>query len=83
MGHAFSVEMTSREHVNRIYVSNDTRSPVVFEGELKIRGLRIVEDLMLEVNGVNGILRIDLTAEEFEHYCKPETCTCMRGDKSG
>jgi hypothetical protein len=65
--HAFSIEMKSREHVKRISVSDNSRDPVIFEGELgELNGLWIVEGLMLEVDCANGVLRIDMTKEEFE-----------------
>lgn len=73
--HAFSIEMRSRDHVKRISISDNSRDSVVFEGELgDINGLRLVEGQMLEMRGVNGILRIDMSDEEFEHYCKSDAC---------
>jgi hypothetical protein len=69
--HAFSIEMRSREYIKRISVSDNSRDPVIFEGELgKLNGFRIVEGLMLEVDGTNGVLRIDMTQEEFESASK-------------
>jgi len=75
--HAFSVEMRSRENVKRISVSDNSRDTVIFEGELgELNGLRIVEGLMLEVDGANGVLRIDMTKEEFERACKAAPNFC-------
>ena len=69
--HAFSIEMASKEHVKRISVSDNSRDPVIFEGELgELNALRIIEGLMLEVDGSNGVLRIDLTKDEFERAYK-------------
>jgi hypothetical protein len=69
--HALSVEMRSREHIKRISVSDNSRDPVIFEGELgELNGLRFIEGLMLEVDGANGVLRIDMTEEEFERARK-------------
>jgi hypothetical protein len=69
--HSFSIEMRSREYVKRISVSDNSRDHVIFEGELgELNALRIIEGLMLEVDGSNGVLRIDMTKEEFERACK-------------
>jgi len=74
--HAFSIEMTSREHVKRISVSDNSRYPTVFEDELgELEGFRLIEGLMLEVKGINGVLRIDITADEFERHCKADSFT--------
>jgi hypothetical protein len=86
--HSFSIEMISRAHIKRISVSDNPRDPIIFEGELgEIDGLQLIEGLMLEVKGRNGTLRIDMTSEEFESYCKSDACTsnvvqrCMRIEK--
>ncbi|UCD44268.1 MAG: hypothetical protein JSV27_09045 [Candidatus Bathyarchaeota archaeon] len=69
--HAFSVEMRSREHVKRVSVSDKSRDPVIFEGELgELNELRIIEGVMLEVDCANGVLRIDMTKEEYERARK-------------
>ena len=63
--HAFSVEMKSKDHINQILVSSKGGIPVLFEGILgELKALSLVEDLVLEINGENGILRIDLTKDE-------------------
>jgi len=63
--HAFSVEMKSKEHVRNISLSNESHERVLFEGSLgELDGLSMVEDEVLEVRGVNGVLRIDLSKEE-------------------
>jgi len=74
--HAFSIEMESRDHVKRVSISENPRDSIIFEGELgEIEGLSLVEGQMLKVRGVNGILRIDITEEEFKRYCNPDTCS--------
>ena len=83
--HSFSIEMVSKEYVKRISVSDNSRDPVIFEGELgELNALRIIEGLMLEVDGSNGVLRIDMTKEEFEHAQKAiTTCGCGEPSKEG
>jgi hypothetical protein len=74
--HAYSIEMKSRDNIKRISISENSRDPIIFEGELgDIEGLSLIEGQMLEVRGVNGILRIDMTEEEFKHYCNPDSCS--------
>lgn len=63
--HAFSIVMSSRDHVKKIKVSDDRNDSVVFEGALgELRGIGVVDGVMLEINGANGVLRIDLTRDE-------------------
>lgn len=64
--HAFSIELKSKEYVKRVTMSNEAGDCVMFEGFLGELGeLSFVEDAMLEIKGVNGILRLDLKEEEF------------------
>ncbi|TRO47821.1 hypothetical protein E2P65_03820 [Candidatus Bathyarchaeota archaeon] len=63
--HGFSVEMKSKEHVRRMSVSDDPRDAVIFEGALgEIEEMGLVEEVILEIRGANGTLRIDLSEEE-------------------
>lgn len=63
--HGFSVELDDRERVKRFFILNDSGNKVLFEGFLgELKEISLVEGLMLEVRGSNGILRMDLTEEE-------------------
>jgi len=65
MEHAFSIEMKSKKHVRHISLSNESHEHVLFEGSLgELEELSIVEGAVLEVKGVNGVLRIDLSEDE-------------------
>jgi len=67
MEHMFSIEMKSKKYVKHISVSNDSRNRVYFEGFLgDIIGLSFVNGGMLEIKGVNGTFRIDLSMEELK-----------------
>ena len=60
--HAFSIVMSSRDHIK---VSDDRNDSVVFEGVLgELLGINVDDGVMLEINGANGVLRIDLTRDE-------------------
>jgi hypothetical protein len=70
----FSVEMKSKEHINQISVSFKGRNPVLFECNLgKLETLSLVEDLVLEINGKNGIIRIDITKDELRYLLEKDS----------
>lgn len=51
--------------MNRVSVSNKVNGEVMFEGELgELIGVQLIEGIMLEITGDNGIIRIDLTEKE-------------------
>ena len=63
--HAFSVEMKSKEYIKTISMSDDSQEGVLFEGFLgELKELGMVEEVILEVKGANGTLRIDLDEDE-------------------
>ena len=63
--HAFSIEMKSRRHVKCISVSEGSQENVFFEGFLgELESLSLIEGEMLEIEGANGVLRIDIKTEE-------------------
>lgn len=65
MEHSFSIEMRSKKFVKSVSISDEAYDRVLFEGYLgKLEGLSVIEGLALEVRGVNGVLRIDLSEEE-------------------
>ncbi|MHA2391235.1 MAG: hypothetical protein ACXAEX_04640 [Promethearchaeota archaeon] len=69
MKHAFSIEMTSPSHVRSINFSVNNRDRVLFEGSLgELQRLGIVDSVMLEIVGANGVLRIDLTEKELYRH---------------
>ncbi len=65
MKHAFSIEMKSKRHVKNMSLSNESHGRVLFEGFLgALEKLSIVEGVVLEIKGTNGILRIDLSEDD-------------------
>lgn len=62
----FSVEMASKEHVRSLIVSDESQGKVLFEGSLgELQELGMVEEIVLQVKGTKGTLRIDLKESEF------------------
>ena len=63
--HSFSIEMFSKKHVNKVSISNESNGEVLFEGELGgLLDIKLIEGVLLQITGVNGIFRIDLTEKE-------------------
>jgi len=65
LDHVFSIEMKSKQYVKTIAVSNETHDRVLFEGNLgKPLGISLLEGDVLELKGMNGVLRVNLTKEQ-------------------
>jgi hypothetical protein len=63
--HSFSIEMISKDFVNRISISNEPNGEVLLEGQLgEITHIELVEGIMLQITGDNGVFRIDITEGE-------------------
>ncbi len=67
--HSFSIEMNSKESVRSISFHSKENGHIFFEGFLgKLRNVSLVEGVMLEIEGSNGILKLDVTQQEFEYF---------------
>lgn len=65
MENAFSVEMKSKTCVKSISISDEARDRVLFEGNLgKLMKIALVEGDVLELVGVNGVLRVDVSEKQ-------------------
>ncbi len=63
--HMFSIELKSKEYVKSLALQIAERGNVLIEGFLgKLESLKFTEGLMLEINGTNGSLRMDLNEKE-------------------
>jgi hypothetical protein len=73
--HSFSVEIISEHCVKRLSLQDRNGGFVLFEGFLgKLNSVCMVEDLMLQIEGANGVLRIDISRKELE--------ACLRANKT-
>jgi hypothetical protein len=64
---SFSLELYSRDHIKRLSLPDGSRDSFVVEGTLGgLDDLEMVEDILLEVNGVTGKIRIDITRKDLE-----------------
>lgn len=68
--HTFSVELNSKSSLV-LDIPRGTDGPVLIEGALGVTvQARFVENAILEVSGSQGILRVDLSTEEWNHLCQ-------------
>jgi hypothetical protein len=69
--HTFSIELKSKEYLKLITIPKDVEDTVSIEGFLgELEEIDLVEGVMLEIKGANGILRMDLTEEELDTLLK-------------
>ena len=69
--HSFSIELNSREQLSGIALPYNGHQRVLIEGSLgTLQRISLVESLMLEVECSGGVLRVDLTEEEFRSALK-------------
>lgn len=77
--HSFSVEMKSEHFVRRMSFLDKENGQVFFEGFLgELRNISMVEDVMLEIEGTNGVLRLDITQQEIEKCLTSKLATERR-----
>jgi len=61
----FTAEISSKQYVKNISISNEAHDRVLFEGIFgELVELYMVEDKVLEIKGTEGTLRIDITKQE-------------------
>ena len=61
MEHTFSIELSSKTHLRHLTVSDTSPDRVLFEGSLgQLKTLNLIEGKTLEIQGVHGVLRVDL-----------------------
>ncbi len=71
--HSFSVEMKTEGAVKRMSFLDKENGQVFFEGCLgKLTSINMVEGVMLEIVGVNGTLKLDMTQKEIERCIIPQ-----------
>lgn len=72
MGRSFSVEIKSKKYLDKISILDDDQG-VLIEGEYgELCCLSLHEDRLLEIQGSNGVFRIELTKSELAKLLNPE-----------
>jgi hypothetical protein len=80
----FSIEMTSKQHVKRLTLANDTHMPVLVEGDLgELQEVTLVEGDVLEFVGTHGVLRIDVRDAHLETALQQHRQQVNRGSEVG
>jgi hypothetical protein len=68
---SFSIELVSRNQVKRVSLPDGSGDRLMVEGYLgELTGMELVEDILLEIRGTSGVLRIELSREELENALK-------------
>lgn len=71
--HAFSVELRGREHLKTLSSPDSGCDEVVVEGCLgRLLNIAFVEDSMLEIQGINGTLRLDIDSQDIQKLFQKE-----------
>ena len=71
---SFSLELYSRNQIKRVALPDGSGDRLIVEGNLgSLTDLVMVEDILLEINGVFGKIRIDITREELEMVLNKKT----------
>ena len=64
--HSFSVELGSRSHLRTLSLCGDDKATLV-EGALgRLIEVNLRDDIVLELQGENGVLRLDIDRKELE-----------------
>jgi hypothetical protein len=62
-GHSFSIEMPSRNSINNLSINGGS----TIEGDLGDNiSFEIIEGIILQISGENGVFRLDLREDESE-----------------
>ena len=63
----FSVELKSKRNLKNVTLTNDSKDSVLVEGTIgELVQATFAEDIILEVVGKNGVLRVDLREDEIK-----------------
>lgn len=70
--HSFSIELKSEQYVRRMSFLDKETGTVFFEGFLgELKNVAMVEGVMLEIEGKNGVLKLDITQQEMKKTLAP------------
>jgi hypothetical protein len=80
--HSFSVELKTEGAVKRMSFLDKQNGQVFFEGCLgKLISINMVEGVMLEIEGANGTLKLDITQKEIELGIIPKKSVLIIGEQ--
>lgn len=65
--------MKSEKAVRKMSLSENENEHFFFEGYLgKLENVSVIEGMMLQIDGVNGTLRLDITKQELQSGLNPK-----------
>lgn len=68
----FSIEVDSGSGLKRVNVPNGAKR-FLLEGTIGVlKRVEFVEDSVLELTGSSGVIRVDLSRDDLEKYCRKE-----------
>ena len=68
---SFSIELISRDQIKRVSLPDGSGDRLMVEGYLgELIDIELVEDILLEIKGTRGIIRIELSQKELENALK-------------
>jgi hypothetical protein len=71
---SFSIELKSKANLKNITLTDGSRENAVIEGTIgELEHAEFVEDMVLEVQGKKGVLRIDISENEIKRIGKKGT----------
>ena len=71
--HSFSIEMKNESAVKKMSFLEQENGQVFFEGSLgNLKNINMYDGEMLEIEGGNGIFRLDITQQELEEGINPK-----------
>lgn len=72
MGRSFSVEIKSKIYLDKISIQDDDQG-VLIEGDYgELCYLSLHEDKLLEIQGSNGVFRIEVLRSELDRLLNPD-----------
>ena len=70
----FSIELKSKVNLKNITLNKDSQDNALIEGTIgRLEHAEFVEDTVLEVQGIKGVLRIDISENEIKRIEKERT----------
>ncbi len=82
--HMFSIQLKSKDNLKTVALPGDEEGHILIEGFLgKLENVSLIEGIMLQVNGANGNLRMDLSKKELTRLLPKGTPIqeVIKGDK--
>lgn len=75
---SFSIELNTKNFINRFSMPDGSGDRLVVEGTLgKITRVDLLEDIMVEISGENGSIRVELSRSEIERLLNSENTRAL------